>query len=303
VGGTDERRQPWKRLGGEERARFLAVLRETGNRRAASAAIGVEPRLMDQRREHDAELDRDWEAAVLEADRRLSAADGPFDLAQDRPFDLAQDGPFDLAQDRPFDFAQDRPFDCPRGGKLNMIRRGKRGRLQLVAAGEGRWTVEAEQRFKEALRACGNVRAAARAAGFSESAIWQRRRLWPAFAEMLEGLLEEAELTLEFRIASMGSNVVLAEEETSGSQGACGAPTGPSFAGKGEDLAAPMPFDADFAMRFLKWREERRRGRGRWAPRAKPPPIEEVTEKIVRRVEAIKRHRRRRAEGEGEGHD
>jgi hypothetical protein len=50
----------------------------------------------------------------------------------------------------------------------------------------------------------------------------------------------------------------------------------------------------DQALRFLKWREEKRRGRRR-TPRAKLPSIEDVTEKIVRRVEAIKRHRRRQA--------
>jgi hypothetical protein len=262
--GTDKGRQPYRRLSGEERARFLAVLRETGNRRAAAAAIGVEPRLMDQRREHDPELDRDWEAAVEEAHRLLSAAKGPFD------------------------FAQDRQFDCPAGNKLNTIRRGKRGRLQLVAAGDERWTAEVEIRFKEALRACGNVRAAARWVGFSESAVWQRRRQWPAFAEMLEGLLEEAELALELRIASMGSNVVASEG------------MGTVTSNCPPNCPPPMPFDPDFAMRFLKWREERRRGGGRWAPRARPPSIEDVTEKIVRQVEAIKRHRRREEDGNGD---
>ncbi len=44
-----------------------------------------------------------------------------------------------------------------------MIRRGKRGRLQLVAAGEGRWSPEVEARFLEVLRQTGNVAAAARA--------------------------------------------------------------------------------------------------------------------------------------------
>jgi len=65
---------------------------------------------------------------------------------------------------------------------------------------------------------------------------------------------------------------------------------------------APIPFDPDFAMRFLKWREEKRRGGGRWAPRARPPSIEEITDKIVRKVEAIKRHRQRR-EAEGRSGD
>ncbi|HEX8512352.1 MAG TPA: hypothetical protein VF688_04525 [Allosphingosinicella sp.] len=245
----DGKRTPYGPLTCEERARFLQVLRETGNRKAAAAAIGVDPRLMDQRRQHDPELDRDWEAAADDAHRGLSGASGP--------------------------------FDCPQMGKLNMIRRGKRGRLQLVSTGEDRWNAAVERRFLEALRLCGSVRGAARAVGFSEGAIWERRRKWPAFAKALEELLEEVELSLEFQLGCLGSNVVPMEE------------------GAAEEVEYAVPpvegvrFDPEAAMRFLKWREEKRRGGGRRTPHAKPPSIEEVTEKIVRRVQAIKRHRER----------
>jgi hypothetical protein len=242
-------RRPYRRLTGEERGRFLGVLRETGNRTAAAAAIGVEPRLMDQRREHDAELDRDWTDAEEEAHRGLSEAKGP--------------------------------FDCRPVGKLNMIRRGKSGRLQMVAAGAGRWTAAVERRFHEVLRSCGSVRAAAHSVGFSESAVWDRLRKWPAFAEAVERVLDEAELALQLRIACMGNNILPEEGEM------------PETPAHDPVPIAPVPLDPDFAMRFLKWREEKRRGRGRHAPRARPPSIEEVTEKIVRRVEAIKRHRQR----------
>lgn len=175
----DERsggKRPYHRLTAEERERFLQVLRETGNRKAAAASIGVDPRLMDQRREHDPELDRDWEEAVEAAHRGLSGATGP--------------------------------FDCPQKGRHNMIRRGKKGRLQLVSTGEDRWNSAVERRFLEALRVCGNVRAAARAVGFSEGTIWERRRKWPAFAKALDDLLEEVELSLEFRLGCQGSDVV-----------------------------------------------------------------------------------------------
>lgn len=246
-----EGKRPYTRLTAEQRARFLGVLRETGNRKAAAAAIGVEARLMDQRREHDPELDRDWREAAEAAHRGLCGAAGP--------------------------------FVCPPVAGLNMIKRGKRGRLQMVAAGDGRWTAGVEKRFLAAVRRFGSVRAGARAVGFSEGTIWDRRRKWPAFAEKLEQVLDEAELELEFRIASMGSNVVPADDgaETEEAEESGIAP------------APALPFDPDFAMRFLKWREEKRRGRGRWAPRAKRPGMEQVTEKIVRRVMAIKQHRER----------
>jgi hypothetical protein len=249
--GEHGRRQ-YRRLSVEERSRFLAVLGETGNRKAAAAAIGVEPRLMDQRRESDPELDRDWEAAVEAAHRRLSGANGP--------------------------------FDCPQNRKLNMIRRGKKGRLQLVASGEDRWNAAVERRFFEALRACGSVRGAAHAVGFSEGAVWDRRRKWPAFAEALEELLNEAELALQLRIACMGNNVLPTEDDGSGESEV--------------PPVAPVPLDPDFALRFLKWREEKRRGRGRSAP-LREPSIEEVRDEVLRRLDAIRRHRKRREGGDG----
>jgi hypothetical protein len=248
VDGAGEGRGRYRRLSAEERARFLKVLRETGNRKAAAAAIGVEPRLMDQRREFDPELDRDWEAAVEAAHLRLSGAAGP--------------------------------FDCTQGGKLNTIRRGKKGRLQLVAAGENRWNAAVERRFFEALRACGSVAGSARAVGFSEGASWDRRRKWPAFAEALERLLDEAEVALQLRLACMGSDVLPVEE---GGE----SPVPP---------VAPAAFDPDFAMRFLKWREEKRRGRGRRAPQAEPS-IEAVRDEVLGRLQAIRRHRERKAGG------
>jgi hypothetical protein len=174
-----------------------------------------------------------------------------------------------------------------------MIKRGKGGRLQMVTAGKGRWSAQIETEFLERLRSCGNVRAAARAVGFTEGTVWARRRQWPAFAEAMEAVLEEAELALEYRIACMGNNVGDGEDLD-------GPTPDPSLSGRGEEgapdrdagpVVEPVAFDLDAAMRFLKWREEKRRGRGRWAPRGKPPSIEEVTEKLVRRVEAIKRHR------------
>src|SRR4051794_39441041 len=51
---------PKTRLSAGKRAVFLEVLGQTGNRSLAAEAIGVEPRLMDQRRAFDPLLDRDW---------------------------------------------------------------------------------------------------------------------------------------------------------------------------------------------------------------------------------------------------
>lgn len=54
-----------------------------------------------------------------------------------------------------------------------------------------------------------------------------------------------------------------------------------------------MSFDPELALRFLKWREEKRRGRRGSAPAL--PSAGEVRERIVRKVEALKRYEAREA--------
>jgi hypothetical protein len=230
---------PKVRLTEEKRDRFLEVLSQTGNRLTAAMAIGMDARGMDQRREFDPLLDRQWSEAVEQADRRLAGATGP--------------------------------LDCVGGDEPMVIRRGPGGKLRLVRAGGKRWSRPVEERFFATLAACGNIAASARAVGFNESSIAHRRRKFPDFARRLEEALDDAELEVEFRLAS--------EVRASGSAAA--------------EAGERPPFDMDSAIRFLKWREEKRRGGGRRGRIPKPPSIEEVTERIVRRVQAIKRQRGR----------
>jgi hypothetical protein len=274
------------RLSGEKRERFLEVLGQTGNRRTAAEAIGVEPRLMDQRREFDPLLDRQWKEALDQADRRLSGASGP--------------------------------LDCIGGAEPMAIRRGSDGRMKIVKAGTKRWNRKVEDRFFAALAATGNIAASARAVGFSDTCIAQRRRQWPDFARRFEEALEDAEISLEFRLAVQGDSGAGERPSTSlGTSEGCGSGKSgrPSTLrpGSGQALrqssgqaslgtsggeansANAEKFDPEFALRFLRWREEKRKGRGQRGRTPAPPSIEDVTEKLMRRIEAIKRHRAREA--------
>jgi hypothetical protein len=162
---------------------------------------------------------------------------------------------------------------------FEAVRRGSNGRLQIVAVGAGRWTGLSEQKFFASLRVTGNMSASARAAGFTPETVWERRRQWPAFAATIEAVLEEAEVELEFRLAKLGNDVA------------------PSTAGTAEAPPAP-PFDPEFALKFLKWREEKRRGGGRRGRgdryRRKEQPIEEVRASIMRKLDAIEAHEKRK---------
>lgn len=254
-------RAPRTRLSAEKKERFLEVLGQTGNRLYAAEAIGADPRSMDQRRKFDPLLDRQWEEALQQADRRLAGASGP--------------------------------LDCIGGAEPMVIRRGPGGRLRIVKAGPRRWSRKVEDRFFAILATTGNISASARAVGFSESCIAQRRRKFQGFAQRMEEALEDAEILLEFRLA-----------EASGwrapQRGARQTETEPPAPATGE----AVPFDPDLAMRFLKWREEKRRGGGQRRGRVlrREPTIEEVRDEVKRRIAAIRRHRERYGGGpSGEG--
>lgn len=254
----EKEKRPLRRLTQARREKFLEVLGQTGNRRMAAEAIGFEPRLMDQRRQYDALLDRQWIKMLEQADRRLAGIEGPFDPA-----------------------LGDRP--------VVVVKRGSNGRLMLQKAGEKRWSRTVEDRFFATLAMCGNIGASARAVGFSQSCIDQRRRKWPDFAQRLEETLDDAEVEIEFRVAA----------EIRGHRRA-GVRGDSHFSNDGDRSGAtagesdcPPPLDMDAAMRFLKWRQEKKAGRGRRGRVPTPPSIEAVTEKIVRRVKAIKKHRER----------
>jgi hypothetical protein len=253
----ENKRARRRRLTQARRERFLEVLAQTGNRGMAAEAIGIEPRLMDQRRQYDPLLDRPWAEAIEQCERRLAGIDGPYDEA-----------------------AGETPL---------VIGRGPNGRLQLRKCGAKRWSRAVEDRFFATLAICGNIRASARAVGFSQSCIDQRRRKYPEFARRFEETLDDAEVEIEFRVAA----------EVSGKRAVAAADP--------EAALEPGPLDMDAAMRFLKWRQEKKAGRGRRGRAPAPPSIEEVTERIVKRVLAIKRHRERGGQppeadhGEGDG--
>lgn len=253
--GETEKR-PLRRLTQARRAKFLEVLAQTGNRRMAAEAIGFEPRLMDQRRRYDKLLDREWIEALEQADRRLAGIDGPYDPALG---------------------------DAP----VVVVKRGSNGRLMLQKAGEKRWSRTVEDRFFATLAMCGNIGASARAVGFSQSCIDQRRRKWPDFARRLEETLDDAEVEIEFRIAA---EIRQGRRGRADSRFSSDGDRSGTAAGESD---YPPPLDLDAAMRFLKWRQEKKAGRGRRGRVPEPPSIETVTEKIVRRVEAIRKHRAR----------
>jgi molybdenum-dependent DNA-binding transcriptional regulator ModE len=246
MGSEMRRRRRW-RWTGERRARIVEVLAETGNVTAAAEAAGISWNAIDRLRKRDAGFDRQCEEAALAADERLGQAESAFEGV---------------------------------GDEFQVIRRTSNGRWQLAAVRKGYWTGATEAAFFAYLRETGSIAGAARSVGSDPSSVWERRRKWPAFARRWDEVLEEASVTLEFRLACQDGAVAGGTDEAAAADAA--AETGRA------------KFDPELALRFLKWRHETQTGRARRRGSIPAPPtIEEVTEKIVRQVEAIKRHRAR----------
>jgi len=229
-------------------ARFLEALAESGNVSLACEVAGIGKDRIYRHRRENPEFARDWDSAKAAFAERAEAEDG-IDLDA-----LGRDG---LA-----------------------VRRGRGGAVQIVAAHPEAWTRHDEEAFFAHYGESANVAAAARAAGFSAKAAWERARTVPAFGERLAAEKAAATDRLEHLLIAEGTNLL-----------------------KGEGGAAPDP---QLAMWLLKREDQKAAGTlKRGAAFARSPPIEEVTAKIVRQVEAIKRHRRseQRAQGWTETED
>jgi hypothetical protein len=107
--------------------------------------------------------------------------------------------------------------------------------------------------------------------------------------------MEEAEIALEFRVACIGTNWSEAADQADeraieGEDGAEDPGEGGEAEADSGGAAAAPPFDPELALRFLKWRAERKRGGGEAAAL---PSAEEARASILRKVDAIIRHEAR----------
>lgn len=175
-------------------------------------------------------------------------------------------------------------------GDLQTIRKSAGGRTQLAAVRANQWSKRDDEAFFAHLEATGNVRASARAIGRHPNSAWRRRRECADFARQFEAALGDAEVRLEYALVDYANNLVDRAAE------ALEPP--PDDAGAGAQSDTITPVEASFALQVLKWLDGRKAGKRRGARHHGPkePSIEEVTERIVRRVEAIKRHRERRGQ-------
>lgn len=161
------------------------------------------------------------------------------------------------------------------------VRQNKHGRAQIIRAGQ-RWSRQAETIFLDELAASANVRGAAAAAGFSTTALYQRRRRCAGFAAAWAAALDQGYARVEALLLETAAASL----------------SGMAFDG---ERAMPAMTVAE-AMNLLKLHRAAVKGgpAQRYDARAKPVDMEAVRASILRKIAAIERADARRGSSAGE---
>jgi hypothetical protein len=155
-----------------------------------------------------------------------------------------------------------------------VVRRSKNNGTQLVKAAKGRWSGESEKVFLSHVAATGTVRRAAEACGFSTTALYRRRKLYPEFAEKWRAEKELGCRRVSLRLLAAAEAALDPEADA-------------------EALGLPKVSVAE-AIAILKAHKFDTGGGGEVARGAivkDEPPIEAVRDEVLRRLEAMRAHR------------
>ncbi|MGH6781017.1 MAG: hypothetical protein ACREB5_02785, partial [Sphingomonadaceae bacterium] len=171
-------------------AAFLRALGACGNVQIAAREAGASKGYFYRRRGRDPAFARGWEIALERAGVRLGAGTAPGVEAAASAEGVA--------------------IWCAPGG-------AGRARVTRIAAASHKWTAGAERVFLAELAASANVRKACALAGFSTTAVYRRRMVWPDFREAWGAAVEQGyariELLLIARAAALYDPIDAAETD------------------------------------------------------------------------------------------
>lgn len=158
-------------------AAFLKALENSGNVTMAREAAGLGKDRVYLHRRENAAFAAAWEAALARFGEWAEATDAlPHEEA------LEKDG--------------------------LVLRRGRGGRVQVVARKPGQWCSRIEEAFLGHLVGCGTVERAARAAGVSAKTVWERRLVCHRFRERMDAARDEAAVRLEWMLIGEGAEML-----------------------------------------------------------------------------------------------
>lgn len=170
--------------------------------------------------------------------------------------------------------------DAP-DSKEQVVVRDQRGKLQVERRAGHRWSAKAEGVFLGELEATCNVMASAAAAGFSTTAVYQRRRSYDAFRGAWEAALDTGYARLEMALVCAATNLLEAVPTL-------------DAGGEGETTGA-APFGGMTAREALQVLRLHRYGARGGSPqrfdwRAKPVDPEATRAEILRKLDIVEGH-------------
>ncbi|HEX6374335.1 MAG TPA: hypothetical protein VFZ91_01295 [Allosphingosinicella sp.] len=239
-----------KRVAGRWRKRFLSALARTANARLAADMAGVDHSTAYSLRERDAGFAaawvraRDWGRARVKAEGRPAYAGG-------RPRPAGRIG--EARDPRPL-----------------KERRSRHGGTQIVRCGEGRMSPETDRIFFAHLAAGQGVRRSAAAAGFSTTALYNRRMTDPHFEAQWAAARDQC-------VARNDMLLIDAVPRT----------LDPEITEAAEGLPKPTIAEAIQIQRLYRPRDGEAGRRGRGVPQRS---AEEAIQSILTKIEAIERH-------------
>ncbi|HYD25886.1 MAG TPA: hypothetical protein VEB68_13935 [Croceibacterium sp.] len=232
------------------RRAFLRELARSGSVARAAEKCGIDRTTPYPLRKHNPAFAASWDRALATARARL---------AHSRAIESPPQG--------------DELRKPPRLRDDEVVRASRAGRPCIVRAGPGRWSARAERAFLAELAASANVSAAARAAGVSAQAAYNRRKRWPAFAAAWAEAKAEGYERLELLLLHAATATLDPEPAV-------------------EAREAPA-MTVDQALNLFKLHRAGVQGGKpqRYGWRAQEPDIEDVRAEILRKVAAMERAR------------
>lgn len=204
MAATPSPKRIYIRMTSWRRKRFLVLLAECGNIRAAAELAGVGIGAVYRLKKKEPGFAAHMAAAKAGASARLA-------VEHESPEAPPPSGGRSMSRSPcPPDMAAKCGALRTRSSPANagedfgglVVRRGMGGRLQLMAPGRPYWEPERhDEIFLRALRGTGNVEASARAAGFTKKVAYDQMRARPAFAAACLRARKEAEPRLNDLLA------------------------------------------------------------------------------------------------------
>ncbi|WEK47403.1 MAG: hypothetical protein P0Y56_03705 [Candidatus Andeanibacterium colombiense] len=169
---------------------------------------------------------------------------------------------------------QNQPARC--GAPGVVVREAKNGKTKIIRTEGKRWSQGSERKFLEELCATCNVTAAAEAAQFSTTAVYNRRKKNPGFAAEWQAAVEQGYARLEAMLIENATDSLRTAPITGAEQ---------PVSARGKDVSF-----ADALNLLRLHRAEARGGAAQnFRAREKAPDREAVRASILLRIEAIER--------------